>query len=187
MESLAASKANLITDLGLSLHKSPVDTLAATHIKTASGHATHQPTQQFNLPKLIQEYHGPAKSALTFWKARLPTVEKAASYLHPMRLIKSEAEIQVMRQSGRISGRAFGHAMSLTKPGLGEHQIHAILNCKVMMQGSTSLAYVPVVASGRNALTLHYVSNSQLLRDGDLVLVDAGGVSIGCSKIEVSQ
>jgi intermediate cleaving peptidase 55 len=68
--------------------------------------------------------------------------------------------------------------MALTRPGMSEHQIHAILNYNVMIQGSQSLAYVPVVAGGENALTLHYVTNSQLLRDGDLVLVDAGGVCL---------
>lgn len=178
LDSLTSSKVKLITDLSLSPHKTRIDSLEATFIKTSSGHATHQPSERLNLPKSVQEYHGPA---LSFWKSPV-VLEKASDYLHPMRLIKSDAEIQVMRKSGRISGRAFSQAMSLTRPGMSEHQLHAILNYNVMMQGSESLAYVPVVAGGQNALTLHYVTNSQILQDGDLVLVDAGGVSHSCFK-----
>ncbi|EGF81074.1 hypothetical protein BATDEDRAFT_19533 [Batrachochytrium dendrobatidis JAM81] len=105
----------------------------------------------------------------------------SASATHPltnmidrMRLKKSSAEIALMREAGRISGRSFVKAMKFTNPGVTEHQIMAVLEFQSRIQGASGLAYVPVVAGGQNALTLHYVQNQQLLKDGDLLLVDAG-------------
>ncbi|KAJ3173598.1 hypothetical protein HDU88_002685 [Geranomyces variabilis] len=92
-----------------------------------------------------------------------------------LRLIKSPAEIAVMRQAGRISGRAFVDMMKATKPGVGEHDLWAVADHSVRRRGASRLAYVPVVAGGKNALTIHYVLNDQLLSDGTMVLVDAGG------------
>ncbi|KAF9348724.1 hypothetical protein BGX26_012879 [Mortierella sp. AD094] len=83
--------------------------------------------------------------------------------IQEMRVIKSEAEIKLMRQSGEISGKAL------------EHQIYAKFDYECRMRGSQMMAYVPVVAGGSNALTMHYVNNDQPLQDGDLLLMDAGG------------
>ncbi|KAJ3162434.1 hypothetical protein HDU86_004915 [Geranomyces michiganensis] len=95
--------------------------------------------------------------------------------LNDLRLSKSPAETAVMRQAGRITGRAFVDMMKATKPGVGEHDLWAVAEHSVKRRGASRLAYVPVVAGGKNALTIHYVLNDQLLDDGTMVLVDAGG------------
>jgi Xaa-Pro aminopeptidase len=59
-----------------------------------------------------------------------------------------------MRESGRIAGISFQKAMKLTKPGMRENQIEAIIEYESKMMGASGLAYVPVVASGKNALIL---------------------------------
>ncbi|KAF9962566.1 hypothetical protein BGZ65_008808 [Modicella reniformis] len=95
--------------------------------------------------------------------------------IQEMRVIKSEAEIKIMRQAGEISGKAFIETMKFTNPQRWENQIYAKFDYECRMRGSQMMAYVPVVAGGSNALTMHYVNNDQPLHDGDLLLMDAGG------------
>ena len=64
--------------------------------------------------------------------------------------------------------------MRFTKPGLSEGALAAHFEYLCALKGSERPAYVPVVASGSNALVIHYTANDQLLKPGDLVLVDAG-------------
>ncbi|KAJ3078597.1 hypothetical protein HDU99_000481 [Rhizoclosmatium hyalinum] len=97
------------------------------------------------------------------------------STLAQQRLIKSPAEIAVLRKAGQISGRAHVDTMSATKPGVTEAYLHSVMDHGVRRRGADALAYVPVVAAGKNALTLHYVINRHVAKDGDLVLMDAGG------------
>lgn len=65
--------------------------------------------------------------------------------------------------------------MKFTSPQRGENQIYAKFDYECRMRGAQMMAYVPVVAGGSNALTMHYVNNDQPLHDGDLLLMDAGG------------
>lgn len=164
LSSLKSSNSVIITDLSLSCHEREFTDLDATQINTSGSHATHQPSEQFNLPKQLQRFHDSSLANYFSWNSRSPKISRAAPYIHKMRLIKSDSEVAVMRQSGRNSGRSFAKAMSMTKPGLSERQLQAILNYEVMMRGSSGLAYVPVVAGGKNALTLHYVRNDEVLR-----------------------
>jgi len=65
-----------------------------------------------------------------------------------------------------------------TKPGLSESHLEAIFEYNVKMRNAQFLSYIPVVASGKNSLCLHYVDNNGKLKEGDLILMDAGAVSI---------
>ncbi|CAG8462887.1 1749_t:CDS:10 [Ambispora leptoticha] len=94
--------------------------------------------------------------------------------IQQLRIIKSDAEIKLMREAGEITGKAFIETMKFTKPEMTEHHLHAKLDYECRIRGAELLGYVPVIASGVNALTLHYVNNDMPLRYGDLVLVDAG-------------
>lgn len=94
--------------------------------------------------------------------------------LSEMRLIKSTEEIALMQQAADISVAAHLAAMQLAKPGLHEYSLEAALLASGVTQGARSMGYEPIVASGANACTLHYVNNDQALLDGDLVLIDAG-------------
>jgi len=166
------SSTMLFTDLSLSNSENrPTSILELSAIKWSGAHATDQPSEKLNLSKSLQPFYS-SEMYSYFSKKHRPI----APFLHQMRLIKSDQEISVQRKSGRFSGRAFAKAMSLTKPGISEHQLQAILNYEVMVRGSSHFAYVPVIAGGKNALTLHYIRNDQILKDNDLVLVDCGGV-----------
>ncbi|KAI0734915.1 peptidase M24 [Fomitopsis betulina] len=90
-----------------------------------------------------------------------------------LRAIKSEAEQKVMRAAADISSHAHTKTMRFARPGLSEHVLAAHFEYLCARDGSQRPAYVPVVASGPNALTIHYTSNNQLIRENELVLIDA--------------
>jgi len=94
-------------------------------------------------------------------------------YMNDLRLFKSEGEIRNMRKAGQASGRAFTEAMRNNFKL--EKDLWAFLEYRFKTQGSDRSAYVPVVAGGKNALSIHYVRNDDVLSDDKLVLVDAGG------------
>lgn len=100
------------------------------------------------------------------------------NHAHKLRLYKSPAEQSLMRQSCQIASQAFIKAMASTKPGSTEHELYATLDYECRMGGAEYLAYPPVVAAGNNANTLHYIDNKQLIKDGDLILVDAGEIKL---------
>lgn len=95
-------------------------------------------------------------------------------FLHEMRLYKSRNEIKIMKKAARISAGAHKRAMQVCRPGMMEYQLEAELNYEFMAQGARFPAYPAIVGGGRNACILHYTENSGVLRDGDLLLIDAG-------------
>jgi Xaa-Pro aminopeptidase len=94
--------------------------------------------------------------------------------LHEMRLFKSPAEISVMRKAAAVSVLAHQRAMRVCRPGLFEYEIEAELLHEFMRHGLRSPAYPCIVAGGDNACVLHYTENTDALKDGDLLLIDAG-------------
>ena len=94
--------------------------------------------------------------------------------LHEARVIKSEAELSIMRQAGEISARAHRRAMVTAQSGVNEYQLQAEIEYEHRTAGSKREAYQAIVAGGDNANTLHYVANNQPIADGELVLIDAG-------------
>ena len=94
--------------------------------------------------------------------------------LHDMRLIKSAAELRLMRKAGEISALAHVRAMRHCRPGMYEYELEAELHHEFLTGGARYPAYLSIVGSGSNACTLHYVDNADKMRDGDLVMIDAG-------------
>ncbi|MCD6046606.1 MAG: pepP [Gammaproteobacteria bacterium] len=95
--------------------------------------------------------------------------------LFEMRLIKSAEEIELMRHVGQISVAAHKRLMKACSPGMFEYQLQAELEYEFMYQGCQEPAYTSIVAGGENAIVLHYISNRDQVKEGDLLLVDAGG------------
>ena len=93
--------------------------------------------------------------------------------LHDMRLYKSRSEISAMRKSAKIAVAAHKRAMQMTRPGLFEYEVEAEFRLEFRRNGAWT-SYNPIVGGGANACTLHYVENSAELKDGDLLLIDAG-------------
>lgn len=94
--------------------------------------------------------------------------------IHAMRLIKSSDEIALMQQSADISCEAHKKAMQVCKEGMYEYQLEATILHHFAMNGARFAAYNTIVGSGENACILHYTENQDVLKSGDLVLIDAG-------------
>ena len=97
-----------------------------------------------------------------------------APILGEMRLFKTDAEIALMKQAGRITVSAHQRAMQASLRSTHEYQLEAEIIHELTRQGCRSVAYDSIVANGENACILHYTDNNQPLRSGDLVLIDAG-------------
>jgi len=94
--------------------------------------------------------------------------------LHELRLFKSAPEIKLMKKSGQIAARAHCRAMGACKPGMFEYQLQAEIEHEFAMAGASFPAYSTIVGGGANGCILHYIENSAPLKEGDLVLIDAG-------------
>ncbi|EPQ28053.1 uncharacterized protein PFL1_04380 [Pseudozyma flocculosa PF-1] len=91
-----------------------------------------------------------------------------------LRFRKSANELRAMRRAGRVSGEAMAQVMRYVRPGRTESQLQAVFEYHCAVNGAQRPAYVPVVAAGSNALTIHYINNDRLVGDADLVCIDAG-------------
>lgn len=105
-----------------------------------------------------------APATLTDWRP----------WLHEMRLFKSAEEIAVLRRAGEISALAHTRAMEKCRPGMFEYQLEGEILHEFTRHGARYPAYNTIVGGGENGCILHYTENECELRDGDLVLIDAG-------------
>ncbi len=94
--------------------------------------------------------------------------------LHELRLIKDPHEVAIMRRAAAISVEAHAACMAAAAPQMHEYEIDALLEYTFRRRGCTGAAYTNIVAGGSNACILHYSRNAAPLRDGDLLLIDAG-------------
>ena len=94
--------------------------------------------------------------------------------LHELLLRKEPQELARMREAARISADAHELARRVVRPGLSERQVQAVIEQHFLEQGARGPAYGSIVAGGDNACVLHYTANADVLRDGDLLLIDAG-------------
>lgn len=100
--------------------------------------------------------------------------QELSTVLAPMRLVKSDIELSLMQKAAAISVEAHNRVMQFCKPGIYEYELEAELLKTFYAHGSRYPAYTSIVAGGANACVLHYVDNKDILKSGDLVLIDAG-------------
>jgi Xaa-Pro aminopeptidase len=104
--------------------------------------------------------------------------------IHEMRLIKTEDELSCMRKAIAIAAEGHDAAMRAARAGVHEYEIEALLDYTFRRLGGSGPAYPSIVAAGNNATVLHYTTNDQQMRAGELLLVDAGAEYGGyCSDI----
>ena len=103
-----------------------------------------------------------------------PPIFDPCEILGEQRVIKTGEEIFHLRKACELSADAHINAMRFIKPDVSERQVEAVLEYTIKKAESPRWGYYPIVASGNNACTLHYKSNDQICRDGDLLLIDAG-------------
>jgi Xaa-Pro aminopeptidase len=101
-------------------------------------------------------------------------VQDVRALIDDMRLVKDAHELAIMRRAARIAAQAHRRAMQRARPGRTEYEVEAELLYEFRRNGAQFPAYSPIVAGGANACVLHYVANDAPLRDGDLLLIDAG-------------
>ncbi|EIC83477.1 proline aminopeptidase P II [Serratia sp. M24T3] len=102
------------------------------------------------------------------------TVTDWRPWVHEMRLIKSPQEIAIMRRAGEITARGHTRAMQTCRAGLYEYHLEGEIHYEFSRHGSRTPSYNTIVGSGENGCILHYTENECELRNGDLVLIDAG-------------
>lgn len=99
---------------------------------------------------------------------------RAAPLLHQLRAIKSDAEIALTQKACDITHAGFLRVLKWLKPGAKEYEVEAEYAHEFLRSGSNNFAYQPIIASGSNACVLHYLSNDQSCKDGDMLLMDVG-------------
>ncbi len=95
-------------------------------------------------------------------------------WVHDMRVFKSPEEVEIMRRAGEISALAHTRAMEKCRPGMFEYQLEGEILHEFNRHGARYPSYNTIVGSGENGCILHYTENESEMRDGDLVLIDAG-------------
>lgn len=100
--------------------------------------------------------------------------ERSARILKDLRGVKTKEEVEVMQQAVNITHKTFEKLLKTIKPGIMEYEIHAEIVHSFIAQRASGEAYSSIVASGDRARTLHYVTNSEECKDGELILMDFG-------------
>jgi Xaa-Pro aminopeptidase len=103
-----------------------------------------------------------------------PRIEDPGQIVHEMRLRKEPRELSALRKAVELTRRGHLSAMSAGRPGAHEYELQALLEREFRGGGGRGWGYYPIVAAGANATVLHYNENSDPVREGELVLIDAG-------------
>jgi len=99
---------------------------------------------------------------------------RSAPIMRDLRVVKSDIEIELTKKACAITRDAFVRTLKFVKPGVTEYEIEAEVSHEFLRQRATGHAYTPIIASGKNAIVLHYIDNNQVCNDGDVILFDFG-------------
>jgi Xaa-Pro aminopeptidase len=97
--------------------------------------------------------------------------QRLARLMHRLRVVKTDCEVDLIRKAADITAKGFDRVLRTLKPGVAEYEIEAEFNYEFTRQRAR-FAYSPIIASGKNACVLHYITNEQACREGDLLLLD---------------
>lgn len=113
---------------------------------------------------------------ISFCKEKYPlhNYKRAAVIARELRQIKSEEEINLMQKAADISVGSFKRVLNAVKPGMKEYELEAELTYELIKNGGKRHAFMPIIASGKNACALHYNTNDSICKDGDMILMDFG-------------
>ncbi|MFD0763430.1 aminopeptidase P family protein [Mucilaginibacter lutimaris] len=98
--------------------------------------------------------------------------ERSALIMRDLRVVKSEIEVELTQKACDITRDAFIRVLKFVQPGVAEYEIEAEITHEFLRQRATGHAYSPIIASGKNAIVLHYIDNNQVCNDGDVILFD---------------
>jgi Xaa-Pro aminopeptidase len=170
-EGVDGAKKNYKVDKAVSIEQ-----LAKDFAKLVNGHEKlyYRFGVDKNLDAIVLKY----LSAQRFGRLKTPypphTIIDPTLLIHEMRLHKTPEEAKLMQRAGEIGAEAHILAMQSCKPGMNESQIEATIEHYFRMNGAIGTAYNSIIGGGVNGCILHYVENNAPLKDGDLLLIDAG-------------
>ncbi len=122
----------------------------------------------------VIKYLNSLKAAIRAGKQTPTAIIDPGTILHELRLRKNSEEIEAMRMAANISAEGHIAAMKACKPGMYEYELEALVEYVFRSKGASGNAYQSIVGSGFNTTILHYNTNNDQIKDGDLVLIDAG-------------
>lgn len=166
-----------ITQKRVSLWRYPSENV----FKQESGPYCQNDVIESALESFIQESKSTSTKLIDMNECEPVDNSSAASYFNSSRYFvqlirskKSPAEIELMRKACDISSDAFIQTMKVSHPYVSEHLLYAKFDFECRIRGSEYLAYIPVIAGGSRATSLHYIRNNQLIKPESLLLMDAG-------------
>lgn len=132
-----------------------------------------------NLPELLKSIPELPNRSLRYahsMQHKFPAhhYERLAPVMRDLRTIKSETEIELIREACQITHHAFNRVLGTVKPGMNEYEVDAEITYEFIRRGARGHAYAPIIASGINACSLHYIYNRNECKDGELLLMDFG-------------
>jgi Xaa-Pro aminopeptidase len=105
-------------------------------------------------------------------KYPLHKYERSSLILRDLRVVKSSIEIELTKKACEITRDAFVRVLKFLKPGVAEYELEAEITHEFLSQRASGHAYSPIIASGKNAIVLHYTDNNQVCKDCDVILFD---------------
>lgn len=169
---LRAEEARAISGIQTILWQEAADSLLQQWIHLAENiYLSSNENDRKSGPALTREYR-----FITEMKQRYPLHRylRSAPIMRKLRALKSSMEIDVMQTAVDITHAAFSRLLTFIRPGVMEYEIEAEIHHSFISQRSGGPAYSSIVASGDRARTLHYITNDQECKDGELVLMDFG-------------
>ncbi len=106
-------------------------------------------------------------------KRHIRAIYDVTHLIRAQRLLKSNEEVSEIKKAIELTAKAHHQAMKMSKSGMHEYELQAHMSYVFQSHGAQAEAYGAIVAGGNNANTLHYIDNRDVLREGDLVLIDA--------------
>lgn len=154
----------------------------SSHVfKQESGPYCHMESIETALEEFLAENKATSTKLIDMHDCEPLNDSSAASYFNSSRYFvqllrarKSSAEIELMRRACEISSESFVELIKISHPYISEHLMETKLDYDFRIRGADHPAYIPVVAGGPRATSLHYIRNNQIVRPESLVLVDAG-------------
>lgn len=139
-------------------------------------YAEHVYLNQYEYPKYKSEVESREKRLNRELRVKFPQHKylRSTPLIYEQRLIKSDVEIDLVKQACEITNKAFRRTLKYVKPGVMEYQVQAEIEHEFTINAANGNAYDPIIASGENSCVLHYVDNDKECKDGDLLLFDFG-------------
>lgn len=146
------------------------------NINQMMAYAKHVYLNQYEYPKYSTEVESREKRKNRELTEKFPQhrYHRSAPILNEQRVIKSDIEIELIKEACEITNKAFRRVLKYLKPEVMEYQVQAEIEHEFSMNGANGNAYYPIVASGENSCVLHYIENDKKCKDGELLLFDFG-------------